>query len=380
MKTIKRSFSIFAALIVTLTAILSCSFNVQAFDIAPGIMFNQYFRLRHAGTGYYLTMNSSSDSVSVICSLQARSEGNSRQIFYLSIDYNANTYYFSPNTSSTGKVLSLQNNSDITNNTIILNTNVSYDRQKWKISRTAYGYKITSNLGTKVLAPKSLGTTVGTTIATATYSSSAMCNWILEPAYSGTATYCVTTNDLTSTNSSYVDTIVTRLGAMGYNSYRTNLPSYGEVRERFASSRFNVLHGHGGPGYIFLKQADGSSICMCSENAGASDIVLDVGAYRSSYVMVISCYSATDSSLRQSLVDKIYSSGAMCVTGFKNSVTDGEKYLYYMSYNLKFGGTINEAFEYADSFFVDIKDNADCPANPDNRVTLGFTDFCPYML
>lgn len=377
MKVIKKSFSIFATLIITITAILGCSFNAKAFNYTHGIMFNQYYRLRHAGTGYYLTMNSSSDSVSVICSLQARSVSNSRQIFYLSIDYNTNTYYFSPNTSTTGKVLSLQNNSDITNNQIILNTKIPADRQKWKIARTGYGYMITTYLGSTVLAPRSLGTTIGTTVATATYSNSAMCNWILEPAYSGTATYSVTASSVYESN---VSEIINDLGVMGYSRYRANLPSSGEIRERFSNSRFNVIHGHGDAGFINLEQSDGSTVKLYSENALSDGVEYSASGYKSSYVILISCKSATASSDRCSMVSKVFASGAMCVTGFKNNVAGGEIYCSYLTDYLKAGYTVEGALAKADAeYSAADKENSACPANSNNRETYGFTNFSPSL-
>ena len=180
-KALKRLFvSLMMIILFCLLSLYSSSVVTNAFNYTHGIMFNQYYRIKNVSSGLYLTMNSSSDAENVGCSLQERSMYDSKQMFYLTIDYNLNTYYFSPRSSTSGRVLSLSTPANIIYNSVVLKTNTSSNQMKWTITKTEHGYRIAPYSCSYVMAPLFLSNNVGTDIATWSFQYY-YTEWLLEP-------------------------------------------------------------------------------------------------------------------------------------------------------------------------------------------------------
>lgn len=168
---LKRIVSCILSITICFVTILSYSnYHLSAAPSTPGIMFGQYYRLRHADSNLYLTMNSTSDIDNMGCSLQARSSSNAAQIFYLDLYNSSNAYSLSPLSSSSRKVLSLSSSATSNNIPIVLKSNTSANTQKWNISQTTRGYAIKSFFNSKAISPRSFATAVGTPIVSYDYS------------------------------------------------------------------------------------------------------------------------------------------------------------------------------------------------------------------
>ncbi len=378
---VKKSLACFISIVFSVVFFASyMNIRTYAFDYTQGIMFGQYYRIRNAKTNLYLTMNTTKDEENLGCSLQPYASYPPAQIFYLDKDINTSTYYLIPVSSSSQRVLSLTSSSDINNNMIVLKTKTSVDTQKWRIGRSMYGYCLQPYSGNKAMAPASLGTTTGTRIATWTYSSN-ICDWILEPAYTGSSVYHVLTtfsndeNGQSSTTS--VNNIVNSISAMDYDAYRTDLPSVAEMRVRTSSSRFTIYHGHGNVGFMRADQKNGSFVDVFSQKLNSSQEEFDFWTQRNSYVMFITCYSAASDSSRCSLVQAAYNQGACCVTGFRNSVAGGEFYFETVVDLMENNPTmtLETAMNCADEIYPAVAQiGEDNPANTNNRMTIGLSN------
>lgn len=368
--TFTKTFTFCIATIFSLIAIISCiHIDANAFNYTQGIMFKEYYRLRNVKANLYLTMNTATDADNVGCSLKPRYSNNSTQIFYLDMDYNSNSYYFIPQSSSSARVLTTSSNNSLT-----LKTNTSSSSQKWIISRTVNGYGIRNADTSKYIIPS--GSSTNSSVITGAFSTNTS-EWILEPAYSGSASYFVTTNDLSNDNNSIVNRIVSKINNIGYGCERVDLPVTGRLMVRIPVNRLTVFHGHGSAGLIRLDQTDGSSCYLYSENSTSGNVEFDYFTQRNSYIMIISCNSAASTSSRCSLVQAAYNQGACCVTGFKNNVAGGEAYLEKVMYYVqKFPGMpIRDAMLNADEEYTAAQRQEDnCPANTDNRMPIGLSD------
>ncbi len=370
----KKILACFISIVICFAAISSyATYHTSAVPYTHGIMFGQYYRLRHVDSNLYLTMNSTSDADNVGCSLQLRSPNNNAQIFYLGISNSTNTYTLSPLSSASKRVLSLSNSSSSNNIPIVLKSSSSNDTQLWSISQTTFGHSIKSYCNNKYMATRSLNTAAGTAITTYSYSA-ASTDWRFEPAYEGTSAYFVTTT-LSTKNSNTVNRIINNISSSGYDCERINLPVSSHIRVATPSNRLTVLHGHGGAGYIVLDQSNGTKDYMYSDD-------FKFLTYRNSYMMFISCNSAASTSSRDSLIDIAYNQGACCVTGYNNSVAGGENYLeVMMNYMQKFPTmTLYEAMLNADkTYTAEQRKQEACPANTTNRCTYGNSNFSIYM-
>ena len=197
----------------------------------------------------------------------------------------------------------------------------------------------------------------------------------MEPVYSGSASYFVTTN-LSSDDSNTVDNIVNSIGNMDYNCERVDLPVPARLRVRVPVNRMTVFHGHGAPGLIRLDQTDGNAPCLYSENPINDNYALDFFTQRNTYIMIISCHSGASNSSRCSLVQAAYNQGANCVTGFRDLVAGGEYYLEKVvsiaenNPNM----SINNVMLTADEEYTAAqRAEASCPANTSNRITMGLS-------
>lgn len=349
----------------------------------PGVYPGQYYMIKNAYTGYYLTMSSTSDTNGVTCTLRSRT-ADSTQHFKIN-PYNG-SYMIQPRTSTAGKKLAYSNcNSN--GNAITLQSG-SVSNQLWTITRGTYGYRICAKDSTAGLSlgMNSYNTTEGVAANLWQYSLN-ISDWIFEPAYQGNMKYFAIT-ELTDeyNDNAEANAIVTRFGTIGYDATRINYPTATQIASNIVSSRCAVFHGHGGIGYIRLDDEEGNQTRFFSENplsGGPSLETMFSGDVwnRLDYVMFITCFSATGESnnYRRSMIDYAYDElGVSCVTGFKNEVAGGEQYLYYMMMAMSFSGdaiTLDRAFAYADSMYSETdKGDPSCPANGDNRVTLGFTN------
>lgn len=340
----------FLSVLICISAIASCAnYRVKAAPSTDQIMFGEYYRIRNGKTGCYLTMNSLSDTSGVGCSQSVRSSYNKGQIFYLGINNNTNTYYLSPMSSPSGKVLTLTGAGSSTSLPLSLEKNLSVNTQKWTLSRTTPGYRIVS-------------------YANITNAFSNI-DWRFEPAYSGSASYFMTASDLSSSNSVIVNDAVSKIEALGYDCERVDLPVTGHIRLATPGNRLTVFHGHGSPGHMKLDQKDGTFVRMYSENAPSGDLTLNFSTTKNSLVVFIVCKSATASSDRMSLQDAAWYKGANTVMAFKNNVAGGEEYLkYVINYmNLHPDYTVNQAATAAKVYYSAGQINSEnCPANPSN--------------
>lgn len=340
----------FLSVLICISAIASCAnYRVKAAPSTDQIMFGEYYRIRNGKTGSYLTMNSLSDTSGVGCSQSVRSNYNKGQIFYLGIDNKTNTYYLSPMSSPSKKVLTLTGAGSSTNLPLSLEKNLSVNTQKWTLSRTTPGYRIVS-------------------YANITNAFSNI-DWRFEPAYSGSASYFMTASDLSSSNSVIVNDAVSKIEALGYDCERVDLPVTGHIRFATPGNRLTVFHGHGSPGHMKLDQKDGTFVRMYSENAPSGNLTLNFSTTKNSLVVFIVCKSATASSNRMSLQDAAWCKGANTVMAFKNNVAGGEEYLkYVINYmNLHPDYTVNQAATAAKVYYsAEQIDSENCPANPSN--------------
>lgn len=378
MRKILKNFLIyFLSVAIVFISFSNCkNIYVSAAPYTEGIMFGQYYRLRSADANLYLTMNSTSDVDNVGCSLQARSSNNSKQIFMLGMNSSSNTYTLSPMSSSSRKVLSLANNSNSNGVAIVLKSNTGASIQGWNIDLTTQGYFIKSYFNGKTISTKSHGTTRGSTISSYDYST--FCSdWQFEPAYEGRSLYFVTTT-LSTKNNDTVNRIKGKISSSGYSGERIDLPVTGNILVAVPESRMTVFHGHGSEGRLELNQSNGEKKYLYSQKPTNGDMSFSFSTRRSSYIMFISCKSASKSSTRESMVTAASNQGARCVTGYVNNVAGGEDYLEKMMiYIQKFPDmTLYYAMKNADAeYTADQRKQENCPANVNNRYTVGNPNF-----
>lgn len=345
----------FLSVLICISAIASCAnYRVKAAPSTDQIMFGEYYRIRNGKTGSYLTMNSLSDTSGVGCSQSVRSNYNKGQIFYLGIDNKTNTYYLSPMSSPSKKVLTLTGAGSSTNLPLSLEKNLSVNTQKWTLSRTTPGYRIVS-------------------YANITNAFSNI-DWRFEPAYSGSASYFMTVSDLSSSNSVIVNDAVSKIKALGYDCERVDLPVTGHIRFATPGNRLTVFHGHGSPGHMKLDQKDGTFVRMYSENAPSGNLTLNFSTTKNSLVVFIVCKSATASSDRMSLQDAAWYKGANTVMAFQNNVTGGEEYLKIVLDNMRKNpsATVYDSMKSAMDYYTEkqLQDKT-CPANLNNVLLVG---------
>ncbi len=349
--------------------------NVQAYDVPNGTMFRQYYRLKNVASNLYLTVNSSVDSENTGCSLRPRYAGNDTQIFYLEIDMSTDSYYLIPKSSSSNRVLSLYSSTTGNGNPIVIKTNTSSTTQQWKLYTSTSGCYLRSNHDGRTLTPSSLGVSSGTAISTWTYVSG-YSDWIFEPAYSGTASYFVTTSDVQNStdNNATVNRIVNRLGTMGYTSSRVELPPSGRLRVTLPLNRLTVIHGHGSAGRISLEQTNGSILHVYSENPPSGKEYFEYGTTRNSLVVFITCQGGASTSARCSMAQAAYNKGAGCVIAFNNNVRGGEDYMEIVLDYMKTYPSmpVKDAIANANLHYT-AEDRADVssPAHPGNAVIVG---------
>lgn len=381
-RTLRRMLACVLSVLLGVIAVLGYTGETaKAVPYTDGIMFGQYYRLRHSQSKLYLTMNSTSDADNVGCSLQVRNANNKGQIFYLGIFNSTNTYSLSPLSSSSRRVLTLASASNSNNINIVLKANTASKTQQWEITRTTLGYRIDSYANDKVLGTRLNGTSVGTAIATQGYSMLST-DWYFEPAYEGYASYFMTAGDLSKHNSDTVNRIVDLMEASKYECERVNLPVTGNIRIAIPNNRMTVIHGHGSPGKTVLNQSDGTTQYLYSEKATSGNMSFDFMTQKNSYIMFISCKSATASDTRRSMIEAAFDNGVCCVTGYKNNVAAGEDYFeVMMTYIQKFPTmTLYEAMSNADkTYTADQRKVDNCPANVSNRTTYGNPNFSIHM-
>ena len=139
-----------------------------------------------------------------------------------------------------------------------------------------------------------------------------------------------------------------------------------------------VFHGHGSEGRLELNQSNGEKKYLYSQKPTNGDMSFSFSTRRSSYIMFISCKSASKSSTRESMVTAASNQGARCVTGYVTNVAGGEDYLEKMMiYIQKFPDmTLYYAMKNADAeYTADQRKQENCPANVNNRYTVGNPNF-----
>lgn len=369
MKNIGKIF--LSLLCVLICCAVSSNIRIYAEAIQPysmpetnGIIFGQYYRIRLQHTDYYLTLDSNEDKDGITCSLHTRTEGDAGQIFYIGGNNSTGTYYFKPLSSPSGRVLSLASSGTGENVKIVLRSQASSNLQRWNISTTTPGYQIRSYSNGKVMGAMSNNINAGTAITSRTYQTGKT-DWRFEPAYSGSASYFVAANDLSSSGSKSVNNIVSDLSNCDYTTTRVDLPVTGHVRMATPGNRLTVIHGHGSAGMICLEQQDNTDKWLFSENPSSGNIALNFTMNRNSLVIFISCNSATASNNRKSMTVAAREQGAACAIGFNNSVAGGEKYVEKLIYqmNLYPSATLNDLILAVNTTYSTAeKSKASCPA------------------
>lgn len=376
----KRHLLLLFCIIVTL---LSSSFQLFAASEdgygALGVGGGDYYYVKSNYSNLYLTLNSTSSNA-----IQKYFTGLSNQQFIL--DYQGSGYYVIRPRISTSTVLGVYSANSNTNGALIsAGTNQGYNHQKWSIKRNTNGtYKllIASSNNSKGLAITNNSSSSGATLNIWTYSST-YCDWILEPAYIGTSSYFLTANDVSANGMNAINSIKNSLSRMGYSNSYTYLPYPSSVYSNLPNKRLTIIHGHGSPGVVACKQANGSTYSLYSSkyNPGYNNASISNYSYnklgKEQFIMYIACHSGAAPSGGQSMVDATYNKGASYVMGFKNGVAGGEYYAKYLFSYLENNKTISTSINNANYDFQRVYSGVDwslSPANSSNRCSRGYSN------
>ncbi|HAJ97352.1 MAG TPA: hypothetical protein DCO72_06420 [Ruminococcus sp.] len=366
-KLVTLTISCLMAVCLFLNCSLVSKNLVAKADVVSGLYPSIYYRLKNVASNLYITMDSYDDLDNVSCSLQPRSAHDARQIFRLIPSGSTNTYFLKPMTSSKPLCMSTLTNG---HNPLMLKTYYSIIGY-WKIAESSNGHKITSVTSNlyNVVSPFPNSYNADTPIATNTFQG-IFSTWGLEPAFSGSAEYYVTTSDILNNpeNNACVNEIVGKIENLGYDTSRYEYPNSGALQNRIGQNRFCVVHGHGSPGALALENASGNVSWLYADNIS---LVMPM----CSYCMIISCNSAVDST-HGNLTEKLHQHGVGCVTGFTVSVSKGEYYFKYVLHNQEFfpDNKIIDSLACVDlSFGAAYNLSGTNPANPNHRLTVGST-------
>ena len=357
--------------------ILICSvFAIPSFGAAEdgygalGIKGGDYYYLKNLNTSLYLTTNLSNQVV------QSLFAGNSSQQFGL--DYVGNGYYQIKPAASSAMVLGVDSSSGNTNGAYVnIMTNSSATNQQWYFTRNSNGsYRayIRSISNTKALSVENDSFSSGAKINIWTYKTTKS-DWILEPARSGDARYCLVANDVTSSGMTAVNSVRNSFSNLGYGNNYSYLPTPSNIYTYFPMNKIFVIHGHGDKGYTICTQTNGSAYYLYSSNInpGTNNKSISQFSYnelaRNQFVMFISCYSGAAPSGGKSMADAVYEKGASTVMAFINTVAAGEFYADYLFSYLSSGYELEDAIDGANYDFTLTQSPSwvSSPANGANR-------------